>query len=121
MFGWLCPSLVRDHSCVQNQKEVKEYLKDSLQACSRLGYKIILFPYIESNHWTLIAICLSRNEVYHYDSLRKETIRSLLVRSLLNSVMKGVIASGLRQPKPPIWHLVECPVQVGGRPCGYYA
>ncbi|XP_057250069.1 uncharacterized protein LOC130591156 [Beta vulgaris subsp. vulgaris] len=70
MFGWLCPSLVRDDSCVQNQKEVKAYLKDSLKACSRLGYKIILFPYIES-------------------------------------VMKGVIASGLRQPKPLVWHLVE--------------
>ncbi|XP_057247321.1 uncharacterized protein LOC104884816 [Beta vulgaris subsp. vulgaris] len=120
IFGWLCPSFVRDDSCVQNEKEVKVYLKDSLNACSRLGYKIVLLPYIESNHWTLIAICVSSNEVYHFDSLRKETIRSLLVKSLLNSVMKKITSSGLRQGKAPVWYLVECPVQEGGLACGYY-
>ncbi|XP_057249243.1 uncharacterized protein LOC125495876 [Beta vulgaris subsp. vulgaris] len=120
IFGWLCPSFVRDDSCVQNEKEVKVYLKDSLNACSRLGYKIVLLPYIESHHWTLIAICVSSNEVYHFDSLRKGTIRSLLVKSLLNSVMKKITSSGLRQGKAPVWYLVECPVQEGGLACGYY-
>ncbi|XP_057251806.1 uncharacterized protein LOC130591875 [Beta vulgaris subsp. vulgaris] len=47
MFGWLCPSIVRDDSCLRNKREVKEYLNASLKACSRLGYKIILLPYIE--------------------------------------------------------------------------
>ncbi|XP_057248914.1 uncharacterized protein LOC130590480 [Beta vulgaris subsp. vulgaris] len=105
MFGWLCPSFVRDNSCVKNEEEVKAYLKESLNACSRIGYKIILLPYIESNHWTLIAICLSRNEVYHFDSLRKGTIRSLLVKSLLNSVMKKLIGFTMRKYKQFVQNL----------------
>ncbi|XP_057249746.1 uncharacterized protein LOC104884098 [Beta vulgaris subsp. vulgaris] len=99
MFGWLCPSIVRDDSCLRNKRELKEYLNTSLKACSRLGYKIILLPHIETNHWTLIAICLSCNEAYHFDSLRKQPPRSLLVKSLLNSVMKDVNAIGLRAHK----------------------
>ncbi|XP_057248517.1 uncharacterized protein LOC130590344 [Beta vulgaris subsp. vulgaris] len=120
MFGWLCPNIVRDDGCLRNKTELKEYPGMSLKASSRLGYKIILLPYIETAHWTLIAICLSRNEVNHFDSLRKQPPRSLLIKSLLNSLMKDVSAKGLRASKSPVWKSVECPQQQDGLACGYH-
>ncbi|XP_021854252.1 uncharacterized protein [Spinacia oleracea] len=68
-------------------------------------------------HWMLLVICVPSHTIYQFDSRRRDPLRSVLVKSLLNKVLMKM---NVKKSALPQWKSVKCAQQEGGVECGYY-
>ncbi|XP_056682872.1 uncharacterized protein [Spinacia oleracea] len=115
--GWLDPQSISGASCMNNRAEVSQYLDDGIRQCTKAKNKFILAPYFEDLHWMLLVICVSSHTIYQFDSCRRDPLRSVLVKSLLNKVLMKM---NVKKSALPQWKSVKCAQQEGGVECGYY-
>ncbi|KAK9689626.1 hypothetical protein RND81_09G072000 [Saponaria officinalis] len=99
--------------------QVMKYVENSLLKMKDVG--VVLVPFCQAMHWTLIILCPLTQEAYFCDPMSKR--RDVTFKYLLQGAFRGFKARAgytLKGGMSLKWSNLICHQQTGSTECGYY-
>ncbi|XP_021753748.1 uncharacterized protein LOC110719152 [Chenopodium quinoa] len=98
----MCPEMISETYLHSDADRVLLYVRNAME--KQKNKHFILCPYYEKNHWVLLVLCMTKREVYIFDSMRQK--RNLAIKfPMTNAFRNYKTLGGQSKGSKLTWHL----------------